>query len=167
MDKEIQSNKSEAKDLQDKLKGLEEHRRYELRRRSPEGSEIGESMGEEIRKLRLALDGKINELKKFKEGYSNSKREHERVKKGLNKEIEELKMRLRQNKEEEDKSEDLENRNYQDEGLDEWRGYVEEDLNNIIWKMEKLEDDLNMKIGSRSDLQEETKNLVKFMKKTL
>ena len=33
--------------------------------------------------------------------------------------------------------------------------------------MEKIEDDLNMKIGSRSDLQEETRHLVKFMKKTL
>ena len=85
MDEEIQSKKSEAKDLQDKSKDLEEHRRYELRGRSPEGSEIGEEMWEEIRRLRLALDGKINELKKFKEGYSNSKMEHERVKKGLNK----------------------------------------------------------------------------------
>ena len=45
--------------------------------------------------------------------------------------------------------------------------YVEEDLNNIIWKMEKLEDDLNMKIGSRSDLLKETNNLVTFMKKTV
>ena len=34
MDEEIQSNKSEAKDLQDKLKDLEEHRRYELREKS-------------------------------------------------------------------------------------------------------------------------------------
>ena len=78
-----------------------------------------------------------------------------------------FKMRLRQNKEEEDKSKNLEDRNDQDEGLDGWRRYAEEDLNNIIWKMEKLEDDLNMKIRSRSNLQEETKNLIKFMKKTL
>ena len=39
-------------------------------RRNPEGNEIEENMGAEIKKLKLALDGKINELKKFKEGYT-------------------------------------------------------------------------------------------------
>ena len=33
--------------------------------------------------------------------------------------------------------------------------------------MEKLEDDLNMKIGSKSDLLNKTNNLVTFMKKTV
>ena len=33
--------------------------------------------------------------------------------------------------------------------------------------MEKIEDDLNMKIGCKSSLLQETKNLVKFMKQTL
>merc|ERR1711874_664294 len=111
--------------------------------------------------------GKINELKKFKDGYGNSKKEHERVKKKLNKEIEELQMKLQQDKVEENKNEDLESLKHQNKELSEWQGYVEDDLNNMIWKMEKIEDDLNMKIGCKSNLLQETKNLVKFMKQTL
>merc|ERR1711874_790015 len=105
--------------------------------------------------------------KKFKDGYVNSKKEHERVKKKLNKEIEELQMKLQQDKVEENQNEDMKSQKNQNEVLSKWQGYVEEDLNNIIWRMEKIEDDLNMKIGCKSDHLQETKNLVKFMKQTL
>merc|ERR1711874_621908 len=97
----------------------------------------------------------------------NSKKEHKRVKKKLNKEIEELQMKLQQDKAEENQNEDMESQKNQNEVLSKWRGYVEEDLNNIIWRMEKIEDDLNMKMGCKSDDLQETKNLVKFMKLTL
>ena len=45
--------------------------------------------------------------------------------------------------------------------------YIEEDLDGLIFKMEKIEDDLYMKIGTRFDLKEDTRSLIKFMKKTL
>merc|ERR1711874_34697 len=105
--------------------------------------------------------------KKFKDGYVNSKKEHERVKKKLNKEIEELQMKLQQDKVEENQNEDMKSQKNQNEVLSKWQVYVEEDLNNIIWRMEKIEDDLNMKMGCKSNLLQETKNLVKFMKLTL
>ena len=76
-------------------------------------------------------------------------------------------MKLKQDKVEENQNEDLESLKHQHEELSKWQGYVEDDLNNIIWKMEKIEDDLNMKIGCKSNLLQETKNLVKFMKQTL
>ena len=168
MDAEILNYKDEAKKLQVKVRELEEMKKSESEeRRNPGENEIEWSMGEEIRTLKKALDVKINELKKFKEGYGNSKKEHERVKKKLNKEIEELQMKLQQDKVEENQNEDLENLKHQNKELSKWQGYVEDDLNNIIWKMEKIEDDLNMKIGCKSNLLQETKNLVKFMKQTL
>ena len=61
----------------------------------------------------------------------------------------------------------MEKLKHQNNELSKWQGYVEDDLDNIIWKMEKIEDDLNMRIGSKSDLLEESRNLVKFMKQTL
>ena len=67
----------------------------------------------------------------------------------------------------EDRIEELKDLKQKNEELSKWVNYVEDDLDSLIFKMEKIEDDLNMRIGSRSDLQEETKNLVKFMKKTL
>merc|ERR1711874_313513 len=72
-----------------------------------------------------------------------------------------------QDKVEENKREDMKRQKNQNEGLSKWQGYVEDDLNNIIWRMEQIEDDLNMKIGCKSNLLQETKNLVKFMKQTL
>ena len=56
----------------------------------------------------MALDGRINDLKKFIDGYSNSKREHERIKKSLYKEIEELQIIIQQEKKEENNNEELE-----------------------------------------------------------
>ena len=127
---------------------------------------MGEDGGEEIRKLRLALDGKINELKKFKQGYSNSKREHEKEKKRLHHKIEELEMRSQQGKKE-DMSEKLEELEKTNDELSRWVNYIEEDLDGLIFKMEKIEDDLYMKIGTKVDLQEDTRSMIKFMKKTL
>merc|ERR1711874_879630 len=101
------------------------------------------------------------------DGYGNSKKVHERVKKKLNKEIEELQMKLQQDKVEENQNEDMKSQKNQNEVLSKWQGYVEDDLNNIIWRMEQIEDDLNMKIGCKSNLLQETKNLVRFMKQTL
>merc|ERR1711874_887111 len=72
-----------------------------------------------------------------------------------------------QDKVEENQNEDMRSQKNQNEGLSKWQGYVEDDLNNIIWKKEQIEDDLNMKIGCKSNLLQETKNLVKFMKQTL
>ena len=168
LDEEILNHKKEAKMLQVKVRELENMKKNESEdRRNPGENEIEWSMGEEIRKLKTALDVKINELKKFKDGYGNSKKEHERVKKKLNKEIEELQMKLQQDKVEENQNEDMKSQKNQNEVLSKWQGYVEEDLNNIIWRMEKIEDDLNMKMGCKSDLLQETKNLVKFMKLTL
>merc|ERR1711913_263829 len=93
LDEEIRNHKKEAKMLQVKVRKLENMKKNESEdRRNPGENEIEWSMGEEIRKLKTALDVKINELKKFKDGYGNSKKEHERVKKKLNKEIEELQM---------------------------------------------------------------------------
>ena len=75
MDAEILSIKDEAIKLQEKVRELEKMKKCESEeRRNPEANEIEWRMGEEIRKLKLALDGRINELKKFKEGYSNSKK---------------------------------------------------------------------------------------------
>ena len=108
-------------------------------RRNPEAHEIEWRMGEEIRKLKLALDGRINELKKFKNGYSNSKREHERVKKSLNKEIEELQVKILQGKKEY-YNEELEKLRHQNNELSKWHDYVKNDLDNIILRMEKIED---------------------------
>ena len=156
MDGLILSHTEEAKKLKDRVRDLEKISE----------NEMGEDGGEEIRKLRLALDGKINELEKFKEGYSNSKREHEKEKKRLHHKIEELEMRSQQGKKE-DKIEKLEELKKTNDELSRWVNYVEDDLDSLILKMEKIEDDLNMKIGSRFDLQEETRHLVKFMKKTL
>ena len=128
--------------------------------------EMEENRGDEVRRLRLALDGKINELKKFKEGYSNSKREHEKEKKRLHHRIEELEKSSQQGKKE-DRIEELEDLKKKNEELSRWVDYVEDDLDSIIFKMEKIEDDMNMKIGSTTDLKEETENLVKLMKTTL
>ena len=156
MDGLILSHTEEAKKLKDRVRNLEK----------TSENEMEEDRGEETRRLRLALDGKINELKKFKGGYSNSKREHEKEKKRLHHKIEELEMSSQQGKKE-DRIEKLEELKKNNDELSRWVNYVEDDLDSLIFKMEKIEDDLNMKIGSRSDLQEETKNLVKFMKKTL
>jgi len=109
MDAETLSYKDEAKKLQEKVREVEEMNKCESEERgNPEENEIELSMGEEIRKLKKALDGKMNEMKKFKEGYNNSKMEHERVKKRLNKEIEELQMKMQQEKKEENDKEDVE-----------------------------------------------------------
>ena len=96
----------------------------------------------------MALDGKINELKKFKEGYSNSKREHEKEKKKLHQDMEELKMSSQQGEKEENRNEELEALKLKNDELSKWVDYVEDDLDSLIFKMEKIKDDLNMKIGS-------------------
>ena len=165
MDAEILSYKDEANKLTVKVRELEQIKRKSEERTNPEESETEGRMAEEIRRLKIALDGKINELKKFKEGYGNSKKEHEKVKKKLIKEIEELHIKLQEKKE--NGNEDMESLKDKNNELSTWQSYVEDDLNNIIWKIEKLEDDLNMRIGSKSNLLEETKNLVQFMKKKL
>merc|ERR1712179_568341 len=99
MDVQILSYKDEANKLTVKVRELEQIKRKSEERTNPEESEIEGSMAEEIRRLKIALDGKINELKKFKEGYGNSKKEHERAKKKLNKEMEELNIKLQEKKE--------------------------------------------------------------------
>ena len=165
MDVQILSYKDEANKLTVKVRELEQIKRKSEERTNPEESETEGRMAEEIRRLKIALDGKINELKKFKEGYGNSKKEHEKVKKKLIKEIEELHIKLQEKKEND--NEDMESLKDKNNELSTWQSYVEDDLNNIIWKIEKLEDDLNMRIGSKSNLLEETKNLVQFMKKIL
>ena len=113
MDGLILSHTEEAKKLKDRVRDLEKISE----------NEMGEDGGEEIRKLRLALDGKINELEKFKEGYSNSKREHEKEKKRLHHKIEELEMSSQQGKKE-DRIEKLEELKKKNDGLSKWVNYV-------------------------------------------
>ena len=156
MDGEMIRTREETKELQAKLKHLEEM--SEDKREEMEGGEL--------RRLRMALDGKINELRNFKEGYSNSKREHEKEKKRLRHRVEELEKSIQQGKKE-DRIEELEDLKKKNEELARWVDYVEEDLDNIIFKIEKIEDDMNMKIGSAADLKEETETLARSMKNKL
>ena len=85
----------------------------------------------------------------------------------LNKEIEELHMISQQGKKEENKIEEFETIKQKNNELSKWHDYVDEDIDNIILRMEKIEDDVNMSIGSKSELLEETRNLVKYMRQTL